>query len=73
MEHRAIATLPLVQILFDIEYTGCFIVSTVMYSDIQYCAGRNRQIMSPILSALPLWWRFLQQIRRYYLTREVCT
>eukprot|EP01134_Creolimax_fragrantissima_P001469 CFRG1469T1 len=56
--------------LFDIEYTFCYYFRGDWWrEDSTFCLGSNKSIALPILSALPLFWRLMQQFKRYHTTK----
>ena len=57
----------LVKVMYDAEYLACFYMSGDWRSnDYARCQETNRKYALPVLTALPLLWRFLQCLRRYY-------
>ncbi|KNC55618.1 xenotropic and polytropic murine leukemia virus receptor xpr1 [Thecamonas trahens ATCC 50062] len=56
----------LVKVLYDAEYLACFYLSgDWLNNDFSQCQETNRKYALPVLTALPLVWRFLQCLRRY--------
>jgi hypothetical protein len=63
----------MVKIWVDVEASAC-IFSTWFFTagygaDMVECSGVARVVV-PIIIALPLWWRFMQCLRRYYDTTQ---
>ncbi len=53
-------------------FTGYWVQYKLLDENANSCVGSYAlsTIVSPLMSALPLWFRFLQCLRRYYDTRE---
>lgn len=63
----------MVKIWVDVEASLCIFLtwffSAGVGADLVECAGVARVVV-PIICALPLWWRFMQCLRRYYDTTQ---
>eukprot|EP01103_Thecamoeba_quadrilineata_P004948 TRINITY_DN14811_c0_g1_i1.p1 TRINITY_DN14811_c0_g1~~TRINITY_DN14811_c0_g1_i1.p1 ORF type:complete len:674 (+),score=115.64 TRINITY_DN14811_c0_g1_i1:40-2061(+) len=59
----------LVRTLEDFEYTVCYFVTLTLPADPNACTNANVYAV-PIISALPLLWRLLQCLRRWWLTHD---
>jgi len=62
----------MVKVLVDISYSTCYYATgSFLFAnpEITLCSDL-RWVLVPIISALPLWWRFNQVMRQYYDTRQ---
>eukprot|EP01112_Ceratiomyxa_fruticulosa_P006437 TRINITY_DN1723_c0_g5_i1.p1 TRINITY_DN1723_c0_g5~~TRINITY_DN1723_c0_g5_i1.p1 ORF type:complete len:618 (-),score=69.73 TRINITY_DN1723_c0_g5_i1:873-2726(-) len=60
----------MVKTLFDVEYTICYFVTGDWKSNYGTRCTQANNYALPILSGLPLAWRFCQCLKRYYQTKE---
>ncbi|CAK4067761.1 unnamed protein product [Aphanomyces euteiches] len=66
----------LVRVFVDLAWSGCYFFSGAFVeedprgNDICTQSGILHWIVVPLLSALPLWWRFCQNIRKYRETHN---
>lgn len=56
-------------VLYDLEYTLCFFMYDA-WSGTDYCTDAN-VVTRPIIALLPLTWRVLQCVRRYWDSKDV--
>ena len=60
----------LVKTMFDLEYTICFYVTGDFLTESDSTCDGVNNFMLPFISVAPLYWRFAQCLKRFYITRE---
>ena len=60
----------LVKTMFDMEYTICFFTTGDFLTVNDSTCDNVNNIMLPFFSVLPLFFRFLQCLKRYHMTRD---
>eukprot|EP01113_Clastostelium_recurvatum_P036050 TRINITY_DN5091_c0_g1_i2.p1 TRINITY_DN5091_c0_g1~~TRINITY_DN5091_c0_g1_i2.p1 ORF type:complete len:778 (+),score=160.04 TRINITY_DN5091_c0_g1_i2:66-2399(+) len=60
----------MVKFLFDLEYSTCYIVTGDWHDFVSARCQQATTVALPVMSGLPLLWRFMQCLRRFYDTRQ---